>query len=85
MCRKNCSRLCLAPCAVHHCIAAAAVLSVSLRNARKLVFVYGGRAGVVATLIFLYVSATTLILARRSMPSFGGPIVEAEPVANRGS
>lgn len=43
-------------------IAAAATLSISLRSAGKLVLIYGGFAGVVATLIFLYLSASTLIL-----------------------
>ncbi len=41
--------------------AAAALLSHSLRSAGKLVLIYGGFAGAVATLIFLYVSAATLI------------------------
>lgn len=42
-------------------VAAAATLSYTLRSAGKLVLVYGSFAGVVATLAFLYVSATTLI------------------------
>ena len=41
--------------------AAAALLSHSLRSAGKLVLIYGGFAGAVATLVFLYVSAATLI------------------------
>jgi membrane protein len=41
---------------------AAALISVTLRNAGKLVLIYGGFAGVVATLIFFYLSAATLIL-----------------------
>ncbi|MBX3619883.1 MAG: YihY/virulence factor BrkB family protein [Rhizobacter sp.] len=42
-------------------VAAAAVLSYTLRNVGKLALVYGSFAGGVATLVFLYVSATTLI------------------------
>jgi membrane protein len=42
-------------------VAAAATLSYTLRSAGKLVLLYGSFAGVVATLVFLYVSATTLI------------------------
>jgi membrane protein len=43
-------------------LAAAAVLSYTLRTAGKLALVYGGFAGLVATLIFLYMNAATLIL-----------------------
>jgi len=42
-------------------LAAAAVLSDVLRSAGKLALVYGGFAGLVATLVFLYISAATLI------------------------
>jgi len=42
-------------------VGAVALLSYTLRTAGKLALVYGGFAGVVATLVFLYVSATTLI------------------------
>jgi membrane protein len=42
-------------------IAAAATLSYTLRSAAKLVLLYGSFAGAVATLVFLYISATTLI------------------------
>ncbi len=42
-------------------VGAAAILSYSWRTAGKLALVYGGFAGLVATLIFLYVSAFTLI------------------------
>jgi len=42
-------------------VTAAATLSYTLRNAGKLALVYGSFAGVVATLVFLYISATTLI------------------------
>ena len=43
-------------------VAAAALLSSSLRGASKMLLVYGSFAGMVATLVFLYVSAATLIL-----------------------
>ena len=42
-------------------VGAAATLSYTLRTAGKLVLVYGSFTGVVATLVFLYISATTLI------------------------
>jgi membrane protein len=42
-------------------LAAAFVLSYTLRSVGKLALVYGGFAGLVATLVFLYVSAVTLI------------------------
>lgn len=42
-------------------VGAAATLSTTLRSAGKLALVYGSFAGVVATLVFLYISATTLI------------------------
>ncbi|MGJ7491763.1 YihY/virulence factor BrkB family protein [Variovorax sp. ZT4R33] len=42
-------------------VTAAATLSYTLRSAGKLALVYGSFAGVVATLVFLYISATTLI------------------------
>ena len=42
-------------------LVAAAVLSYVLRSLGKLALVYGGFAGIVATLIFLYASAATLI------------------------
>lgn len=42
-------------------VVAAATLSYTLRTAGKLALVYGSFAGAVATLIFLYISATTLI------------------------
>lgn len=42
-------------------VGAAATLSYSLRTAGKLALLYGSFAGVVATLVFLYISATTLI------------------------
>lgn len=42
-------------------VAAAATLSSTLRTVGKLALLYGSFAGVVATLVFLYVSAATLI------------------------
>jgi membrane protein len=42
-------------------VATAAALSLTLRSVGKLALVYGGFAGIVATLVFLYLSATTLI------------------------
>lgn len=42
-------------------VVAASTLSVTLRSAGKLALIYGSFAGVVATLVFLYSSATTLI------------------------
>lgn len=42
-------------------LAVAAILSYTLRSTGKLVLVYGGFAGLVATLVFLYLSAVTLI------------------------
>jgi membrane protein len=42
-------------------VVAAATLSYTLHSAGKLALLYGSFAGVVATLVFLYISATTLI------------------------
>jgi membrane protein len=42
-------------------IAAAILLSFALRSAGKLMLIYGSLAGIVATMVFLYVSAATLI------------------------
>lgn len=42
-------------------VAAAATLSYTLRSAGRLAVVYGSFAGVIATLVFLYISAATLI------------------------
>ncbi|RYY97090.1 MAG: YihY/virulence factor BrkB family protein [Comamonadaceae bacterium] len=42
-------------------VCAAATLSYTLRTAGKLALLYGSFAGVVATLVFLYITATTLI------------------------
>ena len=65
-------------------VAAAATLSYTLRSAGKLALVYGSFAGVVATLVFLYVSATTLIygaeinavLRQRKLPPESDPAGE---------
>ncbi|MCW5658944.1 MAG: YihY/virulence factor BrkB family protein [Burkholderiaceae bacterium] len=43
-------------------IGAALLLSASFRSLGKLVLIYGGLAGSVATMVFLYISAATLIL-----------------------
>jgi membrane protein len=42
-------------------LGAAAILSYTLQSAGKLALVYGGFAGLVATLVFLYLSAVSLI------------------------
>ena len=42
-------------------LAIAAILSYTLRSAGKLALVYGGFTGLVATLVFLYLSAVSLI------------------------
>jgi membrane protein len=42
-------------------VVAAIALSYTLRSAGKLVLIYGGLAGIVATMVFLYISAATLI------------------------
>ncbi len=42
-------------------LGAAAILSYTLRSAGKLQLVYGSFTGLVATLVFLYISAVTLI------------------------
>ncbi|VTU41161.1 ribonuclease BN/unknown domain fusion protein [Variovorax sp. PBS-H4] len=42
-------------------VTAAATLSYTLRTAGKLALLYGSFAGVVATLVFMYISASTLI------------------------
>ena len=61
-------------------LGAAAVLSYTLRSAGKLTVVYGSFTGLVATLVFLYISAVTLIFGaeingvlrdRRAQPDGG--------------
>jgi membrane protein len=67
-------------------VAAAATLSYTLRTAGKLAVVYGGFAGVVATLVFLYISASTLIfgaeinavLRETSCPEPAPPAIPAD-------
>jgi membrane protein len=53
-------------------IGAAAVFSYTLRSAVKLALVYGGFAGLVATLVALYVSAATLIFGAEINAVLGG-------------
>lgn len=72
-------------------VAAAATLSYTLRTAGKLALVYGSFAGVVATLVFLYVSATTLIygaeingVLREKAPEPADPSMEREASADPG-
>jgi len=73
-------------------IIAAAFLSYTLHSAGKLALVYGGFAGLVATLVFLYVSAVTLIYGAeinavmaqrrsRDQPSKRGFICQVENVS----
>ncbi|WP_093384050.1 YihY/virulence factor BrkB family protein [Variovorax sp. OV329] len=57
-------------------VAAAATLSYTLRTAGNLTLIYGSFAGIVATLVFLYISASTLI--------FGAEINGAIRRAKRG-
>ena len=54
-------------------VGAAASLSYTLRSAGKLALLYGSFAGVVATLVFLYVSATTLIFGAEINGVLRGP------------
>lgn len=56
---------------------AAAFLSYSLRGAGKLALVYGSFAGLVATLIFLYVSAATLIYGAEINAVLGRPAAQS--------
>lgn len=72
-------------------VAAAATLSYTLRTAGKLALVYGSFAGVVATLVFLYISATTLIygaeingVLREKTPQREDQRTERETAANDG-
>lgn len=74
-------------------VGAVATLSYTLRTAGKLTLVYGSFAGVVATLVFLYISATTLIygaevnavirgkLRRSDAPAEDSPPSEASAAA----
>jgi membrane protein len=68
-------------------VAAAAVLSYTLGSAGKLALLYGSFAGVVATLVFLYISGTTLIFGAevngvlRAPPARPGPAHSPPPAA----
>ena len=59
-------------------VAAAATLSSTLRTAGKLALLYGSFAGVVATLVFLYISATTLIFGAEINGVLRGPTAPPE-------
>ncbi|RYZ12032.1 MAG: YihY/virulence factor BrkB family protein [Comamonadaceae bacterium] len=59
-------------------VAAAATLSYTLRTVGHLALLYGGFAGVIATLVFLYVSATTLIFGAEINGVLRETIEEAE-------
>ena len=60
-------------------VAAAATLSYTLRTAGKLALVYGSFAGVVATLVFLYISATTLIFGAELNAALRERVARAVP------
>ncbi|TFZ06138.1 YihY/virulence factor BrkB family protein [Ramlibacter henchirensis] len=60
-------------------VAAAATLSYTLRTAGKLALLYGSFAGVVATLVFLYISATTLIFGAEINGVLRGTAPEEAP------
>ncbi len=59
-------------------VAAAATLSYTLATAGKLALVYGSFAGVVATLVFLYASATTLIFGAEINGVLHGKLMPTE-------
>lgn len=64
-------------------VAAAATLSYTLRTVGKLALLYGSFAGVVATLVFLYISATTMIFgAEINGVLRGEPSQQDEPPSN---
>jgi membrane protein len=58
-------------------LGAAAILSYTLQSAGKLALVYGGFAGLVATLVFLYLSAVTLIFGAE----INGVLRDRQPAA----
>lgn len=62
-------------------VAAAATLAYTFRTAGKLALLYGSFAGVVATLVFLYISATTLIFGAE----INGALREAATRPRQGS
>ncbi len=59
-------------------VAAAAVLSYTLRSAGKLALFYGSFAGAIATLVFLYVCAATLIFGAEINGVLRGEAAPAE-------
>lgn len=59
-------------------VAAVVLLSTALRGAGKLVLIYGGLAGIVATMVFLYVSAATLIFGAEVNSAWRGHAADAE-------
>lgn len=65
-------------------VAAAATLSYTLHSAGKLALLYGGFAGVVATLVFLYVSGTTLIFGAEINGVLRGAAASHHPAAHAG-
>ena len=66
-------------------VAAAAGLSYALRTAGKLALLYGSFAGVVATLVFLYISATTLIFGAEINGVLRESAAPPEPAPSSGS
>lgn len=58
-------------------VGAAALLTYSWRGAGKLLLVYGGLAGIVAMMVFFYVSAATLIFGAELNGSWRGRTSEA--------
>ncbi|RYY90838.1 MAG: YihY/virulence factor BrkB family protein [Comamonadaceae bacterium] len=72
-------------------VGTAAMLSYTLRSVGKLALLYGSFAGVVATLVFLYLSATTLIFgaeingvlrAKKSSNRAAAPVPPADTAIN---
>ncbi|WP_146039300.1 MULTISPECIES: YihY/virulence factor BrkB family protein [unclassified Variovorax] len=62
-------------------VMAAATLSYTLRTVGKLALLYGSFAGVVATLVFLYISATTLIFGAEINGVLREKVVPPQPQA----
>jgi len=65
-------------------VVGAAALSYTLGTAGKLALVYGGFAGVVATLVFLYISATTLIFGAEFNAALRGHDAVADSLVQAG-
>jgi membrane protein len=63
-------------------VGAAAILSYTLRTAGNLALLYGSFAGVVATLVFLYISATTLIFGAEVNGVLRESVVAPEPASD---